>query len=437
MPAPDATHDPARRSHVEDANLPDCDFPIQNLPYGAFSLDGGAVRIGVAIGSRILDLTLLEAEGLLRPGDSDGAVKVFQGGVLNPFMALEQSRWTDTRRRIADFLDAGADLPSAVRALIDRALVPRAAARMHLPFYARGFTDFYASREHATNVGTMFRGADNALMPNWLHIPVGYNARASTVVVSGTDIRRPLGQLRGPEDAAPRLAPSRKLDFELELGAVVGGANPMGQPVTVAAAYDMIFGYVLLNDWSARDIQVWEYQPLGPFQAKVFGTSVSPWVVTRDALEPFRVATPPRETPLLPYLSETAPGNFDIHLEVALSPRDGGETVISRTNSRFMYYSAAQQLAHHSLCGCAMETGDLLGSGTVSGPTRDSCGSLLELTWNGRDPIEVDGGARTFLEDGDTVALRGFCADGYRVGFGVCAGTILPAPSAAEFGGEE
>lgn len=416
-----ATHDPARKSWVDSANAPGSDFPIQNLPWGVFSEADGTRRVGVAIGDMIVDVTTLEAEGVIEP--APGA-RVFAEAVLNPFLALGPAAWSDTRARIADLLDAEAG---------DRALplVPQSGARMHLPVFVRGYTDFYASREHATNVGTMFRDPENALMPNWRHIPIGYNGRASTVVVSGTPIRRPLGQLKGPRDEAPRLGPSAKLDIELELGAIVGTGNPMGSPVTTARAYEMIFGHVLLNDWSARDIQVWEYQPLGPFQSKAFGTSISPWVVTREALEPFRAPTPDRDRPLLSYLHEDGPTNFDIELEIELAPDGAGATTIARTNYRHMYYSAAQQLAHHALSGCAMQTGDLLGSGTISGPTRDSCGSLLELTWNGRDPIAVAGGRRTFLEDGDTVTLRGHCAGAYRIGFGACSGTIVPAPDPA------
>lgn len=417
MPELNETHDPSRRSLVESANDPASDFPIQNLPYGVFSEGGGPKRVGVAIGDRILDLTALESAGTLRPGDGED---VFAGGVLNPFMALPQTAWTETRARVADLLDADGgsrDLP----------LVARAGATLHLPFFVRSYTDFYASREHATNVGTMFRGPDNALMPNWLHIPIGYNGRASTVVVSGTPIHRPNGQLKGPDDDAPRFGPCRKLDIELELGAVVGTPNPMGRPVTVAEAFGNIFGYVLMNDWSARDIQVWEYQPLGPFQAKAFGTTISPWVVTREALEPFRVPAPEKEAPLLPYLRESTPNNFDIRLEVTLAPAGGTATTICRTDYRHMYYSSAQQLAHHASSGCAMETGDLLGSGTVSGPEPDSWGSLLELTWNGRDPLRIDGAERTFLEDGDEVDITGWCEADYRIGFGHCAGRILPA----------
>ena len=417
MAALNETHDPKRRGWVDSANASDSDFPIQNRPYGVFSEAGGPRRVGLAIGESILDLTALEAEGRLVPG---GDQKVFDQGVLNPLMALPQTVWSETRAKIAGLLDVeGGDwnLP----------LVAGSAAELHLPFFVRSYTDFYASKEHATNVGTMFRDPDNALMPNWLHIPIGYNGRASTVVVSGTHIRRPNGQLKGPNDVAPRFGPCQKLDIELELGAVVGTPNPMGTPVTATEAYDNIFGYVLMNDWSARDIQVWEYQPLGPFQSKAFGTTISPWVVTREALEPFRTAAPERAKPLLQYLQEDSPNNFDIEMEVAMSPDGADATIISRTNYKYMYYSSALQLVHHASSGCAMETGDLLGSGTISGPTPDSFGSMLELTWNGRDPIEVAGGTRTFLEDGDTIDITGWCEGDYRIGFGHCTGKVLPA----------
>jgi len=426
MAALNQTHDPARKSWVEGANLKGADFPIQNLPFGVFSHGGDERRVGVAIGNSILDLTRLEAQGVLKPS-AEGPV--FDQGVLNPFMALPQATWSKTRAAIAGLLDSESPTLRDDAGLRREALVPMTDAALHLPIFVRSFTDFYASKEHATNVGTMFRGPDNALMPNWLHMPIGYNGRASTVVVSGTPIHRPLGQLKGPKDTKPRFGACQKLDFELELGAIVGTPSRMGEPVTTAQAYDMIFGYVLLNDWSARDLQVWEYQPLGPFQAKAFGTSISPWVVTREALEPFRVAPPDRVEALLPYLHEATPNNFDIDLEVALAPQSKRPATISRTNYKHMYYSAAQQLAHHASSGCAMCTGDLLGSGTISGPAKDSFGSLLELTWNGRDPIAVEGGARTFLEDGDSLILSGRCEGAYRVGFGICEGRILSAPS--------
>ncbi len=416
------THDPKRRSWVLSANTPDTDFPIQNLPWGVFSQGDDPRRVGVAIGDQIADVTALEASGVLEP--APGA-RVFGDGVLNPFMALEPKVWTATRAQLADLLEVEGGDRSVP-------LVAQADVTMHLPIFVRSYTDFYASKEHATNVGSMFRDPENALMPNWLHIPIGYNGRASTVVVSGADIRRPLGQLKGPDDDVPRVGPSAKLDIELELGAIVGQPSAMGQPLTTAQAYEAIFGYVLLNDWSARDIQVWEYQPLGPFQSKAFGTSISPWVVTREALEPFRHPTPPRDLPLLPYLQEAEPNNFDITLEVDLAPAGAVPTTIARTNYKHMYYSAAQQLTHHALSGCAMETGDLLGSGTISGPTPDSVGSLLERTWNGRDPVAVAGGTRTFLRDGDEVTLRGWCDGDYRIGFGRCTGRILPAPELPE-----
>jgi fumarylacetoacetase len=422
----DQTHDPRRRSWVETANDPVCDFPIQNLPYGAFSTDGSGVRIGVAIGDRVLDLTALERAGDLRPGGSEG---VFQSGVLNPFMALPMSAWTTTRRAVAQLLDVHS--PRGERLRTAEFLVPIAATRLHLPFRVQGYTDFYASIEHASNVGRMFRGEENALPPNWLHMPIGYNGRASTVVVSGTPIRRPLGQTRRPDDDAPRFGPSTRLDFELELGAVVGRSSEMGQPLTVAEAYDMIFGYVLLNDWSARDIQAWEYQPLGPFQSKAFGTTIGGWVVTRDALAPFRVDAPERRTALLPYLREQAPNGFDIDLQVDLAPRGQEPVTVCRTNFRSMYYSPAQQLVHHAVGGCAMQTGDLLGSGTVSGAEPDARGCLLELTQNGERPIEVDGATRTFLEDGDRVDMTGWCQGAFRVGFGQCSGTVQAAPDYA------
>ncbi|MEM1101724.1 MAG: fumarylacetoacetate hydrolase family protein, partial [Pseudomonadota bacterium] len=291
------------------------------------------------------------------------------------------------------------------------------------PFELAEFTDFYASKHHATNVGTMFRGAEHALSPNWLTMPIGYNGRASSVVLSGTDIRRPWGQLRG-EDGL-RLAPSERFDFELELGVVVGTAS--SGPLTVADADAAIFGYVLLNDWSARDIQAWEYQPLGPFQGKATATTISPWIVPAEALVPFRRAVPAREVPAPRHLEEVAPTLFDIALNVDLL-RDGGRTTLTRTNFAGMYWSSAQQLAHHASSGCPMRVGDLLGSGTVSGPERENRGSMLELSWNGELPLETHAGPRRFLEDGDEIVLRGAAwGDGFRVGFGEARGKLLPA----------
>ena len=302
-------------------------------------------------------------------------------------------------------------------------------ARLLLPLAIGGYTDFYSSREHATNVGSMFRDPKNALLPNWLHLPVAYNGRASSVVVSGTPISRPRGQIKLADAEVPVFGASRKLDFELETACVVGEANALGEPVPIESAEGHIFGLVLMNDWSARDIQQWEYVPLGPFNSKSFATSISPWIVTLDALEPFRVAGPPQEPQPLPYLTQPGPQAFAIELALSLRPRGGDATTLCRTNFRYLYWSMAQQLAHHTVSGCNLQVGDLLGSGTISGSREDSRGSLLELAWNGQRPLALGGGAtRAFLEDGDEVVITGWCqGDGYRVGFGEVRGEILPA----------
>ena len=414
---------PLQRSWVESANTPDTDFPLNNLPYGVFSTGDGDPRCGVAIGDMILDCQAAEEAGLLDLEDGP----YFDVPFWNDVMEGGPKIWAACRARLTEMLAENS--PDA------RALAPMMVAQedavLHLPFLVSEYTDFYAGRHHATNVGTMFRGAENALPPNWLHIPIGYNGRASTVVVSGTDILRPNGQLKAPDADRPSFGPCQRLDIELEMGAVIGTSTEMGHPVTAREADDMIFGYVLLNDWSARDIQAWEYQPLGPFQAKAFATSISPWIVTRAALEPFRAPTPKREVDLLPYLQEDKPSLYDIDLSILIQPEGGEQEVLARTNYKEMYYSAAQQLAHHSSSGCAMNAGDLLGSGTISGPEKSQRGSLLELSWAGKEPITLkDGTTRTFIEDGDTMILTGHAqGDGYRLGFGVCSGKILPAKS--------
>ena len=408
-------------SWVESANDAATDFPLNNLPYGVFSTNRLEARCGVAIGDQILDMAALEEEGLITLSEEP----VFDVPYWNDVMDLGPEAWEILRARLIELL--GPDAPE--QATVAPHLVPMTEARLHMPMMVSEYTDFYAGKHHATNVGTMFRGADNALPPNWLHIPIGYNGRASTVVVSGTDITRPNGQLKAPEAEAPHFGPCQKLDIELEMGAIVGTSTEMGQPIRIDAADEMIFGYVLLNDWSARDIQAWEYQPLGPFQAKAFATSISPWIVTRDALEPFRTATPAREKDLLPYLRESKPGLYDIDLSVMLQPEGGEAEEIARTNYREMYYSAAQQLTHHASSGCAMNAGDLLGSGTISGPEKSQRGSLLELSWDGKEPITLaDGSTRSFVEDGDTLTLTGHAqGDGFRVGFGACTGKVRPA----------
>lgn len=419
---------PLIRSWLESANDPNGPFPVNNLPFGVYSQGEGEPVCCTAIGDFVLDLATLERVGLVQLAGGP----IFAADNLNGFMAMGADVWAQLRKVLTELLVEGADEQD--RRVAETAMVPRTDVTMHMPFKVAEFTDFFSGRHHAENAGTMFRGKENALQPNWLHIPVGYNGRASTVVVSGTDIVRPQGQLKSPKHETPIFAASRRLDIELEMGAVVGAPSAMGKPVSVDQADEMIFGYVILNDWSARDIQAWEYQPLGPFQAKAFATSISPWVVTRAALEPFRVSTPEREKELLPYLHESGPMLYDIQLEVAMQPEGAHqETVISRTNYREMYYSAPQQLAHHSSSGCSMNIGDLLGSGTISGPEKDTLGSLLEISWGGKEPLTLDTGeTRTFIEDGDTMTLRGHAqGDGYRIGFGECVATILPALDSA------
>jgi fumarylacetoacetase len=421
MPAPDA----ALRSFIEIAA--DSQFPIQNLPYGVFTTEADRrPRAGVAIGDCVLDLAALEETGSL--AIAPAVERVFNRDTLNGFIALGRQAWTAARSRIEELLRHDRAELRDNAALRARALVSMRDARMQLPVVIGGYTDFYSSKEHATNVGSMFRDPKNALLPNWLHVPIAYNGRASSVVVSGTPIRRPKGQLKPPDAERPVFGVSRKLDFELETAFIVGEGNALGEPIAVAEAERHIFGLVLMNDWSARDIQQWEYVPLGPFNSKTFGTSISPWIVTLDALEPFRVTGPVQDPSPLPYLAHSGDHAFDIHLELSLKPAGGEATTICRTNFKHLYWSMAQQLAHHTVSGCNTRVGDLMGSGTISGPTPDSRGSLLELAWNGQKPLALPGGAtRSFLDDGDEVIITGWCqGDGYRVGFGEVRGRILP-----------
>jgi fumarylacetoacetase len=422
------TNDPALRSWVP---VPaDSHFPIQNLPYGVFRRRGaGALAVGVAIGDRLLDLTVLEEAGLF-DGPVLGQRRVFDQGRLNPLLALGRPAWAEARARVSQLLRADEPTLRDNADLRGRALVPWGDAEMVLPALVGDYTDFYSSRQHATNVGIMMRGPENALMPNWLHLPVAYHGRASSIVVSGTNLRRPRGQTKPDGAPAPVFGASRALDFELETGFFVGPGNPLGRPVPVAEAAGHIFGMVLVNDWSARDIQRWEYQPLGPFLAKSFGTSVSPWVVTLEALEPFRTAGPAQDPPPLPYLRSEGDWAYDIRLEVWLqSETMAGPQCVCVSNARHLYWNVCQQLAHHTVNGCNLRPGDLLASGTISGPDADSYGSLLELTWRGTRPLVLPGGEeRRFLEDGDTVTMTGWCqGPGYRVGFGEVRGTVLPA----------
>ena len=419
-------NDPKLRSFIDVA--PTSDFPIQNLPYGVFSTAAyPAPRVGVAIGDYVLDLAVLENEGLI---DLSPAFGIFAQSSINAFMALGPQAWSKTRARISEVLRHDNPQLRDNKELRSRALVPMADVKLHLPITVAGYTDFYSSKEHATNIGVMFRGKDNALQPNWLHMPIGYNGRASTVVAGGTKIHRPRGQLKPPNADAPSFGPCKRLDFELEMGVVVGQPSTMGEMIDEARAEEMIFGFVLLNDWSARDIQQWEYVPLGPFQAKAFATSISPWVVTREALEPFRLQGPAQNPTPLHYLRQTRPNNYDLELEVALRASATKQAQnICRTNFKYMYWSSVQQLMHHASSGCAMSVGDLLGSGTISGPEKHQRGSLIEISWNGAEPVELGGDIkRSFLEDGDSLTIRGWCqGDGYRVGFGEVEGTIVPA----------
>lgn len=410
---------PLLKSWVASANSADIPFPLNNLPYGVFSVGEEDPRCGVAIGDMILDMQAAEEAGLIDLTD----YALFEVPFWNDLMEEGPAVWAALRERLIALLSAG----SAEQAKVEPLLVPMKDAELHMPMMVSEYTDFYAGKNHAFNVGTMFRGPENALPPNWLHIPIGYNGRASSVVVSGTDVRRPWGQLKGPNDDAPRWAPCARFDIELEMGAIVG--TPSEGPITVAEADANIFGYVLLNDWSARDIQAWEYQPLGPFQAKATATTISPWIVTKAALEPFRCDTPEREVELLDHLKDCGPMLYDIDLEVTMAPEGKAATTIARTNYKEMYYSAAQQLAHHTTSGCPMNAGDLLGSGTISGETKESRGSLLELSWGGKEPLTLETGEeRSFIADGDTLTLKGAAkGDGYTIGFGDCVGKVLPA----------
>lgn len=428
------THDPSLRSWIEPANDPSTDFPIQNLPFGVFRTRGGDPRIGVAIGDRIADVAALDRDGLFA-GESARAAAACHGTTLNALMALGRDASSALRSRLSTLLRAGA--PERDR--VEPHLVAMSDAGMLVPAAIGDYTDFYASIHHATNVGSMFR-PDNPLLPNYKWVPIGYHGRASSIVPSGSPVRRPDGQVRDG-DAPPTFGPSKRLDYEMEVGFFVGRGNALGEPVPVNEAAEQIFGFCLVNDWSARDVQTWEYQPLGPFLAKNFATTVSPWVVTFEALAPYRVraferdANDPQPLPHLESAHDRASGGIDLTVEVFLSSvkmrENGVESVrLSRGNFRDMYWTVAQMLAHHTSNGCNLQPGDLIASGTVSGPTKDSRGCMLELSWRGTEPIELPTGeVRRFLENGDEVIMRGHCErPGYaRIGFGECRGTVVAA----------
>jgi fumarylacetoacetase len=402
----------------------DSDFSIYNIPFGIFKTKSLTPRAASILGDQVIDLYALAQSGLLKDVLADA--EVLNQKTLNAFIALGKPITKAVRQEIQSLFSVEHE---ALKTQLSACLVPVADAEMLMPVHIPNYTDFYSSREHATNVGTMFRDPNNALLPNWLHLPVGYHGRASSIVVSGTPLHRPKGQTKADDQPAPTFGPSRLLDFELEVGFVVGKETQLGDSISTANAEEYIFGLLLFNDWSARDVQKWEYVPLGPFLAKNFGSSVSPWIVTLEALEPFRVASPAQEPTPLPYLQFEGQKNYDIQLEVDITAENGATKTVSKSNFKYMYWNMCQQLAHHTVNGCNIEVGDLYASGTISGPEKDSYGSMLEISWGGKNPIAMpDGTERKFILDNDTVTIKGHCVkDSIRVGFGQVSNRILPA----------
>lgn len=405
----------------------DSDFPIQNLPLGIFRTDSLAPRVGVRIGDSILDLKTLHVLGYL--DNLPFTIDMFDTSVLNGLMKKGKLATRRLRDRISDLLNKeNTELQNNAHH-VEQVLIDEVSAEVLMPIEIGDYTDFYSSREHATNVGTMFRDPNNALLPNWLHIPVGYHGRSSSVIPSGQNVFRPKGQTKPNEDQGPVFGASRMIDFELEMAFVTFDGKPLGESITTSEAEDYIFGMVLFNDWSARDIQKWEYVPLGPFLAKNFASSISSWIVSLDALQPFCVNTPNQDPEVLDYLKFEGKKSYDIHLQVSITPESSEETIVCNSNFKYMYWNMAQQLAHHTVNGCNVRGGDLLGSGTISGPTPDSYGSMLELAWKGTKPVPMsDGTERKFIQDGDTVTMRGFCKnDKVRLGFGEVTSKLLPS----------
>lgn len=403
------------------------DFPLQNLPFGIFKTANKSPRVGVALGNHIIDVFALSDLGYLSGLGFEN--NDFDSEKLNPMMLRGKQSNVALRERIYDLFEESNTELQANDSDKGKVLNTQAEATMLMPIAVGDYTDFYSSREHATNVGTMFRDPDNALLPNWLHIPVGYHGRASSIILSGDPIKRPKGQQKPNEDEPPVYGPCKLLDFELEMAFVTYQGKPLGDTISTDEADDYIFGMCLFNDWSARDIQKWEYVPLGPFLAKNFASSMSPWIVTLEALEQFRIPGPKQEPKVLPYLEYNGNKHIDIKLEVAITPDGGTENIISKSNYKHMYWNMNQQLAHHTVNGCNINCGDMMASGTISGPTEDSYGSMLELSWKGTKPLKMnDGTERKFLQDGDTVIMRGHCEkDGVKIGFGEVTTKILPA----------
>ena len=408
---------------VSFINIPKgSDFSIYNIPFGIFRFENKTSAC-TRIGDTIIDLDLCQQHGVFE--GINLPVGIFNRPSLNDFIRLGKPITNQVRIRLQEAAQIGDTLDIVSNAHSDL-LIDADKVDMLLPIVIGDYTDFYSSREHATNVGMMFRDPANALLPNWLHLPVGYHGRSSSIVVSGTDIKRPSGQIMPPGADTPVFSKTKRLDFELEMAFVIGKDTELGTSIDISDAEDYIFGVMLFNDWSARDIQRWEYVPLGPFLAKNFASTVSPWIVTLEALEPFRVNGPVQETEVLPYLQYTGAKSYDIHLSVALSNDKNTKKTISESNFKYMYWNMCQQLAHHTVNGCNVRVGDLLASGTISGPTPDSLGSMLEITWNGTKPVVMpDNTDRTFIEDGDTVSMNGWCEnENIRIGFGPCMGTI-------------
>jgi fumarylacetoacetase len=422
---PNTANNPNRKSWIPVPQ--NSDFPIQNIPFGVFITRDDVITIGTRIGNTAIDMGALQQlgyfEGIELTDD------MFMQDTLNDFISDGQKTWRLVRNRLAEIFDATNSKLRDNKKHCDIILFDMSEIEMLLPVQIGDYTDFYSSKEHATNVGKMFRDPENALLPNWLHIPVGYHGRSSTIVPSGIPVHRPYGQTLPNGETTPVFGPSKLVDFELETAFITTDANLMGEPIPVEEAENHIFGMVLFNDWSARDIQKWEYVPLGPFLAKNFASTISPWIVTMDALKPFRTKGPEQNPEPLPYLKQKGEKAVDIHLEVAIQPENADETIVSRSNFKYMYWSMAQQLAHHTINGCRVNSGDMMGSGTISGPTEDSFGSMLELSWGGQKPLPMnDGSERKFIQDNDTVIIRGYCQnDKVRIGFGECASKLLPA----------
>jgi len=418
-------NNPNRKSWLDVSK--NSDFPIQNIPFGVFLTKDNVMTIGTRIGNYAIDLSALHQLGYFK--DIELTDDVFLQDRLNEFIAHGRGTARQVRNRIADLFDIENTKLQNKKKHQEQIIYDIDDVEVHLPVNIGDYTDFYSSKEHATNVGTMFRDPSNALLPNWLHIPVGYHGRSSSIVPTGKNILRPYGQSKPADTDNPVFGPSKLVDFELEMAFITTDVNKLGERIPIEEAEDYIFGLVLFNDWSARDIQAWEYVPLGPFLGKSFGSTISPWIVTLDALEPFRVKGPKQDPEPFPYLQQNGDKSFDIHLSAIIKPENGTENIVTNSNFKYMYWSMAQQLTHHTINGCNVRTGDMMGSGTISGPTRDSYGSMLELTWRGANPITLnDGTKRKFINDNDTVIMRGFCQnDKVRIGFGDCASKLLPA----------